>query len=347
MKGKRSTFLDAMGDIEERYIIEASEEWKGEESMRKSGRKKSRKRVFLLAAATAALCAGSVIAADRGGLIHLFERQFASREAREKIVSEIPVKVSGPEHIPDAYVEEGTMDLWNDRPALPDDSALLAINEIQYDGISLYIAAAATESGEPYELNADRLYINDEEYGPVSTGTDPEDENLYSFHVDLSGLNLTGTFQVTLPLSVYDRDGTRYQNQELTFEVNADSKTASKKLKVSTFEHDELTLEVTDVEISATEVRISAQYRMKEGFDPEKEGPVLALFSEDGKELNFLVGSDTDEEGGVHRVMQTYARADFGEGQPEKLILGTRLVARGGYIREYPVLYKDVAEIVE
>lgn len=358
MNGERITFLDAMGDIDERYIAAASGPWTGREavcsenrnrrrnSMRKgvgAGRR-SRLKIALAAAAAAVLCAGGAIAAGSGKLQELFEREFASPQAQEQIVTGIPVEVSGPEHMPAACEDEETLKIWNARPALPDGSPLLTIEEAQYDGAVLYIAGTATENGAQYELNTDRLYINDEEWGPVSTAADPENPDVYSFRVDLSALNLTGIFRVTLPLSVYAADGTRYQNQELTFEMDADRAAVSSYQEPAVFEHEELTLEIKKVSVSSTVLQVVAEYHMKDADSLEQEGPVLALLTEDGEEMNFSGFARRAEEDGTLHMEYTYT--GFSE-QPDKLVFGTRIVPSGDYIREYPILYRDEVTLGE
>ncbi len=356
MSRERITFLDAMGDIDERYIEAASKAWMDRETLysersgrRRSAERKSRRRRRLktvcLASAAAVLCVGGAIAAGSGKLKELFRKEFTSPQAQEQIVTGIPVEVSGPEHIPAPYyADEESMELWNARPALPDDSPLLTIEEALYDGTILYIAGTATENGAQYELNTDRLYINDEEWGPVTTASDPENPDVYSFMADLSGLNLNGSFRVTLPLSVYAADGTRYQNQELTFELDADGAAVSSYQEPTVFEHEELTLEIQEITVSATVLQIVAKYHMKDAASLKQEGPMLVPLTEDGEELSILTFHSQEEEDGTIHIESTYT--GFAE-QPDKLIFGTKIVPVGDYAREYPILYRDEVKLRE
>lgn len=337
MKEERNTFLAAFGDIDESYIQSASQEWHAAEGRKKRSKWKLRKKAVVLAAAAAMLCAGTAIAARQNLLTRWFDKEFASPQAQEQIVQGIEVTVSGPEHIPSAYYEEGTLDIWNSRPELPDSSALLSIDEIQYDGITLYIAGTATENGKKYSLNTDRLYVDDEEYGPVSTAVDEANPEMYAFRVDLSELDLKDSFKVTLPLSVYDQNGTRYQNQELSFRVDK-NKTAVSSVSGVEFEHDDITIEVKEIEVSTNVINVVAEYRLSETGEWGSATPVPALLSEDEEELQMITSSAKETENGSWRHEMTYAEP---ASRPEKVILCTRMVPEGEYVTEYPILYRD------
>lgn len=336
MNKEKMTFLDAMGKIDDHYILEASQSWIPENSSKKN-RKKKWKRYALLAAAALAI-SGSALAAGRARLAEFFQFEFLSKESQELVVDQIIAEVSEPEHIPAAYTEENTMDIWNSRPKLPDPSALLTIEEAQFDGITLYIAGTRTENGQNYDLNSDRIYINDTEYGPVNTAAAYEDPSLYSFTVNLSQLDLKGAFKVTLPLSVYDKDGVRYQNQELTFWMDADRASVSAADTETVYEHDRFTLTIKELLFSTNVLQITAEYQMKAPYDSEKECPYLTLLSEDGEELHFLKQSSKKSEDGSIRIEASYAGF---ETRPEKVILGTKMVPAGGYISQYPIVYRD------
>lgn len=198
------------------------------ENQKNSGRNSNtgKKRWMKYAAVMAAtLAVGTgVFAAGKFRLTDLFPEKMTAPEAQELIDTELEVIVTGQEHMPNAYVEENTEDIFRGRPIISDNCSLLNIKEVQYDGSSLYIYGEPTENGKQYELNSDRLYINNQEYGPVSTSNlkDVTGEDGYTFKVTLSDLDLGENFEVTLPLSVYEGK-TRYQNQELTFMVSAEA----------------------------------------------------------------------------------------------------------------------------
>lgn len=335
MSREKMSFLEAMETIDDQFILEASREWTDQSRGKAHKKIRKFKQFLFIAAALTAACAVTAIAADKIGLIHIFEKQFVSQEAQEQIVSRIPVKISGQEHIPSGVIEEGSLDIWNSRPELPDSSALLTIDEYMYDGSMLYICGSATENGKKYSLNADRLYINDIECGPVSTACSAENSSIYSFEVDLSDLDLSGIFIVTLPLSVYDQNNTRYQNQELSFEVNADTASITDQTEDIVFEHEEFTLTIKKLTVTSTIFEIEAEYQMKED---KNRAPVLTLLSEDGTELPFLTASSRDMGSGVICFESRYTGFD---GKPEKLNVGTRLVPEGEYVYQYPVLYQD------
>lgn len=352
MKREQFSFLEALNHIDDSFILEASKEEIFSECS--SGKqtepsvltpyhyRRSKRKSWILGAAAVLACAGTVIAASKMGLTEFFQRQFISQEAQEQISTGIPTIITGPEHIPSAYVEENTMDIWNSYPELPDNSVLLTIQEAMFDGIELYIYGTATENGKNYELNADRLYINDEEYGPVSTVLSMEDSEDYYFSVDLSQLNLSGTFSVTLPLSVYDSSGTRYQNQELTFEMNADTIDVCTLSSEVTFEHEEFSLCIKECRISTTTITLVAEYRRKDSLIETATFPVLTVLSEDGTELDLYSSSGGDNSSEIIRSEYTFI--GFTE-KPETLLIGTRLVPEGEYINQCPIVYQDVLEI--
>lgn len=292
------------------------------------GRTRSRRLAVKAAVLAAAmtLCGITVFAAARFRLPQLFGWRFPSEE--EETIIQTDPDVTQPEtvHISAGMAEQmDTVDSW---PALPDTSPLLDIKEVFFDGLKLYIYALPTENGKNYDLNADRLYINDREVGPVSTayyvpGDSREDEmvdqEMYTFEVDLSALNLTGTFEVTLPLSVYEKEEDadlaiaeedlatapspiRYQNQDLTFTVD----TAQTVIKCpdQTFAYDDLTLEVTEMTVSATTIRASFYYHMspellKDCQMSKKTILPPAIFSESGEEAAYIVCSVADREDGM------------------------------------------------
>ena len=115
---------------------------------------------------------------------------------------------------------------------LEDQSPLLQIRETIYDGMKLYVYANATENGRKYDLNADRLFADGKECGPVDT---VEENGEYTFRVDLSEQGLPDDFEVRIPVSVYRKSTAapdsdtqnpeeivRYQNQDLIFRVASD-----------------------------------------------------------------------------------------------------------------------------
>lgn len=368
MKQNNFSFLETLNNIDDNFILEASKNQIFSEcssdnppvttAFPKFHYRKSKRKLWILAAAAVMVCAGTVIAAKQNGLIQFFDQQFVSQEAQDQISTSIPTIITGPEHIPTAYTEENTMDIWNSYPELPDNSALLTIQEAMFDGNELYIYAAATDNGKKYELNADRLYINDEEYGPVSTATSEEifEENSdkesdaefqktsgdYYFSINLSDLDLSGTFTVTLPLSVYDASGTRYQNQELTFEMNADATDITTLSSEVTFEHDEFNLTIKECRISASTLTLIVEYQRTDSLIESSTNPVMTLLSEDGTELEFYNASGGDNSGEL--IRQEYTYTGFTQ-KPENLIIGTRLVPQGEYINQCPIVYQDELEI--
>lgn len=110
--------------------------------------RKSKRKLWVLAAAAVLVCARTVIAARQGGLLQFYEKEFVSSDAQEQISSDIATVITRPEHIPSAYIEQDTLNIWNSFPELPDTSALLTIQEAMFDGTELYIYGTTTENGK-------------------------------------------------------------------------------------------------------------------------------------------------------------------------------------------------------
>lgn len=121
---------------------------------------------------------------------------------------------------------------------LPDTSPLLTIEEVLFDGTGIYIYALETENGAKYDLSADGIIVNGSD-APVYDSEKNEDG--YYFYADTSDIEVSGECEVTLPLSVYEKDSVygnpaelmeqsaavaetgnrRYESQEIRFIANA------------------------------------------------------------------------------------------------------------------------------
>lgn len=176
----------------------------------------------------------------------------------------------------EAMVNEGNQlsgDMGEVMPALPDipeQGDLLSIEETMCDGDMLYIYANATEAGEKYALNADRLFVDDMEVGPVDTMEHEDNPGGYVFKVDVSQQKLSDTFTVTLPLSVYEKqesgepeaEPVRYKNQDMNFQVT----------KTDTLRHgqdveqtqQQYTVHITEISASLTQTKLKAVYTFDE-----------------------------------------------------------------------------------
>lgn len=207
----------------------------------------------------------------------------------EKIIdSEVDVITS--ENNPrQVYVEEGA-EYTPDLLELPEESALMEIEETLFDGVRLIIYGKTTEAGKNYILGSDRIFINGEECGPVETGWSTDDPEEYIFEVDVSDLCLTEAFEVILPLSVYEntiqevysydepekyKPPIRYKNQELRFVVEIPEAAGIVIVSDQYFEQDGMTLELQKIEHSATTLIIDFYYHVSEKLMQE--------FEEDGK----------------------------------------------------------------
>lgn len=314
------------------------------ENQKSSGRNSGKKRWMKYAvvmAATLAVGTG-VFAAGQFRLTNLFPKKMSSPEAQELIDTELAVIVTGQEHMPNEYLEENTEDIFRGRPIISDNSPLLNIQEVQYDGSSLYIYGEATENGKQYELNSDRLYINDQEYGPVSTSNlkDVTGEDGYTFEVDLSALHLEEDFEVTLPLSVYEGEN-RYQNQELTFMVSAEAPVQAVENQI--FEQDGYSISVENIEITTNVVKLAVRYTIS----PEKKQEL----DNQGKTLNSLIKISGDETG------YAFSRKELEDGYEEnyelagispeetQICLRTVLCEKGGYVSEGEVVAENIIQL--
>ena len=220
------------------------------------------------------------------------------------------------------------------------------LTEVQYDGTTLYIYGASTENGRKYELNADRLYINDKEYGPVGTTNLNEwtGEDGYTFTTDLSALHLEDDFTVTLPLSIYQGEE-RFQNQELSFTMSA--KANIQKAEDQTFAHDGFTIYVTNIVRTTNVVRFSVRYQLteeeREKLDETNTGLTSVISGdevEDGQN-GFTSGYEV-EDGYVEEHIHAGISPDL-----DQIALQTLLVENGGYVRDGKVIAEDMIRLNE
>lgn len=313
-----------------------------EENQKYTGRSKKRWMKYAVIMAAALAVGTGVLAAGQLRLTNLFPKKMSSPEAQELIDTELEVLVTGQEHMPNAYVEENTEDIFRGRPIISDNSPLLNIKEVQYDGSSLYIYGETTENGKQYELNSDRLYINDQEYGPVSTSDlkDVTGEDGYTFEIDLSALHLDKDFEVTLPLSVYEGE-TRYQNQELTFRVSAEAPVQTVESQI--FEQDGYSISVENIEVTTNVVKFAVRYTISSEKKKELE--------DQGKTLGSLVKIAGEETG------HAFSRKDLEDGYEEnyelagisseetQICLQTILCEKGGYISKGEVVAENMVQL--
>ena len=301
---------------------------------------------FVATFVAAAALGGTVFAATRLHLAELFPREMNSPQAQEQIMTDIAVEVTGQVHMPEAYREEGTEDMFWGRKEIPDASPVLSIEEVQYDGATLYIYGASTENGRQYELNADRLYINDKEYGPVGTTNLNEwtGEDGYTFTADLSALHLEDDFTVTLPLSIYQGEE-RFQNQELTFTMSAKANT--QKAADQTFVHDGYTIYVTNIVRTTNVIRFSVRYQFTEEEREklhETKTKLTSVISGDGAvdgHHGFTSGYEV-EDGYVEEHIHAGLSPDL-----DQIMLQTLLVENGGYVRDGKVMTEDLIRLNE
>lgn len=352
--------LEAFDMIDDRYILEADDpeilgslkdgpRFTSSEFV-SSRRKPKKKFVPVLAAAAIGLFAITGIAAVTGNLQSIFPDSFRSTEAQNLVNdSGLDITVSGQKHIPDGVKNDPeSIAMWKSWPVLSDNSALISITQTAFDGKWFYLTASKTENGKKYDLNEDRMWVNGEEFGPVSS---EDEDDVYSLQADLSSLNLSSDFEVILPLNVYSKDGkTRYQNQEISFTVPCEgTQTEGSAWTLEspiTFSHPDVVLTVTSLSVSATRVEATV-HAEKTSATPEGYSPVLTILSpEDGKEAEFdesaswksIESSHQENEGGSEDWTLIYT--GFTK-IPEKLTLQARLVPEDTAVRDEPILYKN------
>lgn len=251
---------------------------------RRNGKKRAAR--WAAFAAAAVLCTVTAVAAARLHLAEVFDWGPGASKAETMIQTEPEVTQPETLHISSASAENP--EEVNARQAIPDSAPLLDIQETMFDGGMLYVYAVPTENGKQYDLGTDRMYVNDQEVGPVGTvhgypGDELNgkalDQETYTFQADLSALELTEAFEVTLPLSVYEKTGDaekalsekeaavsqrpeRYQNQDLNFTVSVPE--TMDRFADQTFVCEEFTLEVTQFCVMTTAVKAVFTYQMTE-----------------------------------------------------------------------------------
>lgn len=228
-------------------------------------------------AATMILLGATVFAAQKCNLMELWPFHLEN-------INQLQIKpeTTQPDKIHFSTGMKENTEQVNSWPELPDSSPLLDIQETLFDGVRLYVLATPTENGKKYDLHTDRLYINDMETlagtsyynkGEVLDGKKLEQE-IYTFEADLYDLHLKDAFEVTLPLSVYEKTGeyekteplsstptpVRYQNQDLSFQVNEIP--AMIQCPAQTFTYDDFTLESTNMKISDTTIKANFYYHL-------------------------------------------------------------------------------------
>ena len=131
------------------------------------------------------------------------------------------------EFVEDAWqpqLPEGTIN------AAEEDLAVLTIDETLFDGALLHIYATETQAGAQYDLNSDGILINGENF---ANDIFRKTTDGYYIMANLSSLDISGDFSVTLPVSVYEKHDTsvaydansgipeykRYPNQEFVFTI--------------------------------------------------------------------------------------------------------------------------------
>lgn len=198
-------------------------------------RKKRIGRKALLVLAATLILGTTALAAARHLLLERFdmEREERREKAEELLQTDITQQTEKNENPTASGAAVEGAENWL---PLDDQSPLLQIRETIYDGMKLYVYANVTENGRKYDLNADRLFADGKECGPVDT---VEENGEYTFRVDLSGQELPDDFEVRIPVSVYGKSASdtdsdtasdtrnpegmvRYQNQDLIFRVASD-----------------------------------------------------------------------------------------------------------------------------
>lgn len=164
-----------------------------------------------------------------------------------------------------------------------DNSPLLDIQQLMYDGAQLCIYAVPTENGKDYEIGSNHLFVDGERVGPIDQWDNYGKCDFYIYTVDMRALALKAPFKVTLPLSVYGKGG-RYENQDLSFTV--DTEAVVESIKDQEFIFEDYTVKVTGMKKSAT------TFWGKVKVERTKEQQ--AAYEEGDREITFLLFKSKD-----------------------------------------------------
>ncbi|MBU9744905.1 hypothetical protein KTH81_13850 [Lachnospiraceae bacterium ASD3451] len=229
-QGKEPLWDQAFPEVPECFHGALTQELDRQVRGKNCRRKKHIGKKALLVLAATLILGTTAFAAARHLLLERFdmEREGRRESAENLLQTDITQKTVTNENPTAGGAAIGEAENWL---PLEDQSPLLQIRETLYDGLKLYVYADATENGKKYDLNADRLFVEGKECGPVDT---VEKNGAYTFRIDLSEQDLPEDFEVRIPVSVYRKSDAepgadtqqskaeeivRYQNQDLIFRV--------------------------------------------------------------------------------------------------------------------------------
>lgn len=296
--------------------------------------RKNWKKIYILGIA-ATLTLGIAVAGVTGNQLFSIKKQafdlaeylgYESREGIEGLFQkDIEVSISEEASLPlfvdemeDEKEKEQYIYWWeSNQKEREDNSPLLEIKEVMYDGFELAVYATATEAGEQYTLGADGLNVNSTRVPNGSEGKFGE-ENDYVFYVNQSVLEFEPPFEVTLPLSVY-KDGDRYENQDYTFIVDTEAEIV--ELPDKEFEFEDYTVRVTGLRKSLTAIRGTVEIFMTKEQRKTYENSDRVLCgvrceSTDGEAWKWKSATNWEEESAANKSDNALCW-DFYQGMPE------------------------------
>ncbi|MDO4276275.1 MAG: hypothetical protein Q4D16_21610 [Eubacteriales bacterium] len=262
-------------------------------------RKPYRKRWYLLGIAVVLLLGSFTATAKKEFNFAEYLSLDDSQNIPEIFQSDINAIVEKEPTLPE-FIDKEWVKTWEKRE---DDSPLLDIREVMYDGGQLCIYGVPTKAGKRYQLYTHRLIINGQTLSqPIDTWDDEGSGDNYVFTADIHNLGLECPFEVTLPLSVFINGEKRSENQDFTFTVETEAEVTA--LPEQEFIFDDYTVKVTDLKKSVTsfwgKVVVERTREQQEAYEKEEYRILSPVFKEkDGTFLHSMPFSyydgDVDE----------------------------------------------------
>ena len=331
MKNEWTTEYPAMPESFHNALLEALSLEEGEAHRITNEKRKGRRSVLAVGAAAAALLLAA--AGMYRGLGTFFPETFLSEAAKEGIKTEVVTEISGPDHYA-RDLEGGSVDM-DSLPVIPVDEPLIRILEAKCDGIELFAVMEKTEAAKNYDIALHELYIDDvlNEEPPSCMA---ESEDTFALRADVTKRNPGPVFRATLAVNVYGRDGMRYQNQELTFEMAGGGGVVRRLPEEQVFEHDACNVTVLSAAASANCLRIELATELGEELR-ETEGVHFTILSENGEELHVLEGTRKETDDGLSDVFIVSGYTEV----PARVGIAVRIGKKGEPYSLIPVSYTD------
>ena len=287
-----------------------------------------RKAVLVAGIAAAAILAAAGI---YKGLETFYPSGFLSESAKEGTEYGVISEMHESQHRADASPDI----IQSDLAVFPETEAILRVAEAKCDGIELFAVLEKTAAAKEYDISLGRLYINDEVNEEIPVCTDMS-ENTFAFRADISKKPSGNSFQATVVVNVYGHDGTRYRDQELSFQVSGGRGVERRLAGQQTFVHDECTVTVLSAAASANCLRLELETEVSASL-AETDGIHFAVLSESGEELHVLDGTRIPTEKGFADVLIVSGYTEI----PKRICLACRIGPKEEVYTIVPVHYED------